>query len=85
MLLSIALSTTLARINDDQLQDYEHIEPDDDRKCQILLNYDRLHNLLEEYIEKLDLPRPALFEKSYIDRHSLTFFNSEIDEVNNID
>ena len=48
VLIAIALNCSLSRITDEQLNDYLHIIPNrDDRKCQILLNYDRLHGIMD--------------------------------------
>ena len=78
VLLGIALRTTLIRVNDEELNNFIHIVPDrDDRKCQTLLNYDRLHEVIEEAIEEYQLPRPGLFQHDYIDRHALTYYMNE--------
>ena len=75
VLLGVALSSTLERISDEELNDYAHIIPEqDDRKCQLLLNYDRIHKILEDKIEAYNLPKPELFKLNYIDRNSLTFY-----------
>ena len=73
ILLGISLNTNLQRINDDELGNYSHIIRDrDDRKCQILINYDRLYEVIEEAINEFELNRPGLFLNKYIDRRSLT-------------
>ena len=75
VLLSLALCSGLSRISDELLDDYTHIVPDrDDRKCQILLNFDRLHGMIEEAIVKYGLNRPGLFTLNYIDRNAITHY-----------
>ena len=83
VLLGVALHCMLKRITDDQLDDYECILTDrDDRIGQVILNYDRLHGVLEEAIEKYQLVRPPLFKLNFIDRHSLVRYNQR--EVNQL-
>ena len=44
---------------------------------QVLLNYDRVFNVMLDSIDKYDLRRPKVFCKGFIDRTSMTYFNKE--------
>ena len=44
---------------------------------QLILGYDRLWAVINNRIEKFELERPGLFEKNYIDRRALTYYNNE--------
>ena len=44
---------------------------------QLLLDYDRLYTAVAQGIDDHHLPKPALFNKGYIDRTSMTYYNRE--------
>ena len=77
VILSLGLNCMLKRVTDEQCAAYDGIlkQDGDDREGQVLLNYDRVHSALDDAITEFNLDRPALFQKSTIDRTALTFYN----------
>ena len=77
VLLGLGLSTMLKKVTDAETETYDGIlrTDRDDREGQVLRNYDRLHEAIDEAIEEYGLEKPPLFEKIPIDRTSLTYYN----------
>ena len=77
VLAALGLSTMLQKVTDEETEVYDGIlrTDRDDREAQVILNYDRVHEALEEAIEEHGLVKPPLLEKIPIDRTALTFYN----------
>ena len=76
VLIGLGLKTMLDVVTDDELEVYEGIlrKDGDPREGQVMVNYDRVHSVLDDAVDRFDLERPLLFQKSSIDRTALTFF-----------
>ena len=81
-LLGLRLNTMIDKITDEELEIYEGIlkVDGDPREGQVLLNYDRVHGVLQDAIERYKLERPLLYQCSTtsIDRTTLTFYNNRM-------
>ena len=77
--LALALSSMLDEVTDEQMDEYGSIlgDPGDDRKGQLIHNYDAVHDYIQEQIAEHSLEEPPLFQKGYIDRHCLLYFNKK--------
>ena len=87
VLLGLGLNTMLQKVTDAETEKYDGIlrTDRDDREAQVLLNYDRVHEALEEAIEEHGLEKPPLFNKILIDRTTLTFYNQrEVSKKNSL-
>jgi len=81
--LALALSSMLDEVTDEQMDEYGSIlgDPGDDRKGQLIHNYDAVHDYIQEQIAEHSLEEPPLFQKGYIDRHCLLYFNKKKETI----
>lgn len=49
----------------------------DRRGAQLVTNYDRVYNSIQNFIDEYSLTPPRLFQSETVDRTSLIFFNKE--------
>ena len=77
VLAGLGLSSMLKKVTDEETELYDGLlrTDRDDREAQVIRNFDRVHELLDEAIDEHGLVRPLHFRKIPIDRTSLTFYN----------